>query len=115
MSWNANNRAHACLWLVETWHHGQRDAGFDEVGGWKTDFLIKAAAGESAAMRQGKVEAHAALLDEVFTSLYRATYEPGKTRTTALADLGTVLADSAKTAADLADVVDTCFRFRGEI
>lgn len=115
MSWNANNRAHACLWIVETWHHDQRNLGFDEVGAWKTEFVIKAAAGESADMRREKAETHAALLDDMFTSLYRAVYEAEMNQTAAVAAMQTVLANKDKTVADLADVVDECFRFRGEV
>ena len=115
MSWNANNRAHACLWIIETWHHDQRNLGFDEVGGWKTEFIIKAAAGESAAMRTQKAETHAVLLDDMFTSIYRAAYEAKVDQAAAVAAMQQVLEDKAKTMADLADVVDECFRFRGEI
>ena len=115
MSWIASNRAHACLWLVETWHHNRRDVGFDEVGSWKSDFIVKSAAGESAQQRADKVETHAALLDEMFTSLYRATYEPAKNKNAALSEMQTVLGDPANTMTELADIVDGCYLFRGEV
>jgi len=115
MSWNANNRAHACLWIFETWHHDQRDLGFDEVGNWKCNFIIKAAAGEGAVMRKEKANTHAMLLDDVFTSLYRATYEANKDQVTSIADMEAVLGDDTKTMSDLADVVDAAYRFRGEM
>jgi|SRR5882672_10936622 len=115
MSWNANNRAHACLWIFETWHHNQKDLGFDEVGSWKCDFIIKSAAGESAAMKREKANTHAVLLDDVFTSLYRAAYEANKDQASSIADMEAVLGDSTKTMSDLADVVDAAYRFRGEL
>lgn len=115
MSWNANNRAHACLWIFETWHHNQRDVGFDEVGSWNCDYIIKAAVGEGAAMRKEKADTHAVLLDDVFTSLYRAAYEANKDQASSIADMKGVLHDSKKTMSDLADVVDAAYRFRGEL
>lgn len=115
MSWNANNRAHACLWIFETWHHKKNNLGFDEVKDWTCDFIIKSAAGESAAIKKKKAETHAVLLDNAFTSLYRATYEASNNQDSSIAAMETVLSDSTKTMSDLADVVDTAYRFKGEL
>ena len=115
MSWSANNRAHACLWIAETWHHNQRDLGFDEVGNWKTDYIIKAVAGESANIRKEKANTHALMLDDVFTSFYRAVYENNKDQATAITDMEKVLQDDSKLMSDLAEAVDTAYRFRGEV
>lgn len=115
MSWNANNRAHACLWIFETWHHKQKDMGFDEVAKWSCDFIIKSATGDSAATKKKKANVHAVLLDDAFTSLYRASYETGKDQNSSIAAMENVLSDSTKTMSDLADIVDAEYKFRGEL
>lgn len=115
MTWNPNNRAHACLWLFEKWHHGHREEPFSLAGEWRTDFLIKAAAGESAELRQKKAETHAELLDDAFTSLFGARYEQGMTAERAIAGMLAVLADAAKRLKDLGPSVDEAYRFIGEL
>jgi hypothetical protein len=115
MSWNANNRAHACLWTFEIWHKKQRDAAFDEVGAWNTDFIIGFAAGGSAEMRSQNAETHAEMLDEAFTSLFRAGYEASSDRSAAITAMTGILNDAANTVAELADVVDEHYRFIGEV
>lgn len=114
-NWQPNNRAHACLWLFETWHHDRRGERFSEVGTWSTDFVIRSAAGESAAMRHDKVKTHAELLDGAFTSLFGAKYEDNVDRDAALAAMRAVLDDRGKTLADLGDPVDANYRFIGEV
>ncbi len=115
MSWNSNNRAHAALWTFEIWQKKMRDSGFDEVGEWKTDFIIGYAAGGSTDMRSQNALVHAELLDEAFTSLFRATYEANIDRDTAINSMLAVLSDSSKTMTDLADPVDSLYRFIGEV
>ena len=115
MSWNSNNRAHACLWLFEIWDKNKREAGFDEVGNWKSDFIIKSAVGDSSEMRQKKARTHAKKLDGAFISLYRAKYEPGQDGNSAINAMGAVLSNNASTMSDLADVVDAKYRFLGEV
>ncbi|MDH3228885.1 MAG: hypothetical protein OEN55_03730 [Alphaproteobacteria bacterium] len=114
-SWQNNNRAHACLWLFEMWHHDRRDAKFTPSGQWSTDFLIRSAAGESAAMRKGKAQTHVEMLDGAFINLYRAQYEDGVDRDTALAAMLAVLNDRDKKLEDLGEPVDANYRFLGEI
>lgn len=115
MSWNSNNRAHACLWTFEIWHKKQRDAGFDEVADWTTDYVIGFAAGGSNDLRAQNARAHAELLDEAFTSLFRAKYEDGSSSEQAIDAMLTVLEDNTKTVSDLADLVDEHYRFIGEV
>ena len=115
MSWNSNNRAHACLWTFEIWHTKQRDAGFDEVGIWSTDYLIGFAAGGTDDLRKQNARTHTELLDEAFTSLFRAKYEAGSSRDDAVVAMLAVLEDNTKTVSDLADLVDAHYRFIGEV
>ena len=122
MSWNKNNRAHACLYFFSGFagigdaeHHDQRDAQFTPTGEWDTDFLIKSAAGESPDTRAAKARAHAELLDGVFRSLYRARYEEGFDRDSAIQQMHGVLNDPARKLKDLADPVDAAYQFIGEI
>jgi len=115
MAWNSNNRAHACLWLFEIWDKNQRDAGFDEVGEWHTPFIIEFTVGGSPELKAVKARSHAEKLDGVFTALYRACYEQGADRTTAIEEMEAVLNDGSKIMADLADIVDANYKFLGEI
>lgn len=115
MSWSKNNRAHACLWFFEIWHHDQRDALFEPSGEWSTDFLIKAAPGESGEMRLAKCRSHAEMLDGAFTNLYRAKLESGVTTEDAIDRMVDVLNDKTKKLKDLGDPVDACYRFLGEV
>ncbi len=115
MSWNSNNRAHACLWTFETWHKKIRDAEFNEVGEWKTDYIIGFAPGGSSDMRRQNAQFHVELLDEAFINLFRASYEEGVDRDMAIEGMLAVLSDSSKTMSDLADPVDDFYRFIGEV
>lgn len=114
MSWNRNNRAHACLCFFEKWHHDKRDTLFTPAGEWSSNFLIKSAAGESSDVRSSKARAHAEMLDGVFTGLYRAQYEDGFDRDTAISQMQDVLGDESKKMKDLGDPVDAAYRFIGE-
>lgn len=115
MSWQKNNRAHACLSFFEAWHHDQKEVKFTPTGDWSTNFLIKSAAGETAAMRAGKAKTHAEMLDGVFTGLFRAKREAGVDRDAALGSMLAVLGDSGKKLKDLGDPVDASYRFIGEV
>jgi hypothetical protein len=116
MSWSANNKAHACLWQFETWHHNKKEESFTNTGNWQTDFIIKSAAGEPTEMRSSKATTHAELLNQVFTSLFKAKYETGyEEDDKAINAMEAVLKDSAKTMADLGVEVDKAYLFRGEV
>ncbi|HJR68994.1 MAG TPA: hypothetical protein VKA43_03065 [Gammaproteobacteria bacterium] len=115
MSWEKNNRAHACLCVFEKWHHKKRDVPFVATGEWTTDFLIKSAAGESAAMRSKKARAHAELLDGAFSGLYRAKYETNFDRDTAIEQMLAVLKNKTMKLKDLGDPVDQAYQFIGEL
>lgn len=97
------------------WHTKQRDAGFEEVGAWKTDFIIGFAAGGSVQMHRQNAQAHAELLDEAFINLFRASYEANSDSPTAIDAMVAILDDSSKTMSDLADPVDEHYRFIGEV
>jgi hypothetical protein len=115
MSWEKNNRAHACLCVFEKWHHNKRKVSFEATGEWTTDFLIKSAAGDSAAMRTSKARAHAELLDGAFSGLYRAKYSTGFNRAKAIEQMFAVLDDRALKLKDLGDPVDEAYQFIGEL
>ena len=68
MPGNTNNRAHACLWFFEIWHHNQRDVPFVPAVEWGTSFLIKSSAGESRQL-PGNAQPHAEMLAGAFISL----------------------------------------------
>lgn len=114
MTWNPAEPAHACLSFFEKWHHDHRSTLFTASGEWNTDFLIKSSANESQSMRDSKAAAHANLLDEVFTSLFRAQYENGVSKNAAIAEMETVLKDAAKKMKDMGDPVNAAYRFKGE-
>jgi hypothetical protein len=115
MSWEKNNKAHACLCIFEKWHHDKRDVPFVATGEWTTNFLIKSAAGDSAAMRRSKARAHAEMLDGVFSNLYRTKYETDVDRDTAVEEMFAVLIDKTKKLKDLGDPVDQAYQFIGEL
>ncbi len=114
MTWSANNRAHACLWVFETWDLGQRGTSFAEAGAWSTDILIRGAGG-SADTVQSKARAHAMKLDDVFRSLFGASFEPNVTSEIAITAMTQVLSDATKTLSDLGEPVDKHYRFLGEV
>jgi hypothetical protein len=113
-NWSNNNRAHASLWFFEVYHQGN-EVPFAKAGNWKTSYLIGVVPGDSSAMVNQKAKAHAVLLDEVFTKLYRATYEPGISQIDATDGMEVVLQDPGKLITDLAAVVDEKYKFIGEI
>jgi len=115
MAWNSNNRAHTSLWGFEIWDHAQEDVGFKEVGDWGANFIIKLAAGDGSQMRSDKARTHAEKLDGAFISMFRASYEQGENRTSAIIGMEKLLVDSDKTMSDLADVVDEKYKFLGEV
>ena len=115
MSWTSTNRAHACLSFFEKWHHEKRDVTFTAAGEWKTGFMIKSAAGESNDIRKDKAEAHAKMLDGVFTGLFGAVLENDMDSDVAVASMISILGDSSKRMKDLGDVVDSVYRFLGEV
>lgn len=115
MSWSNNNRAHTSLWFYEKWHLKQKTVPFKDAGDWNTGFLIKAAANDGVEMIENKATAHAQMLDDVFTSLYRASYENGVSRQNAIDNMTTVLKDPSKTMKDLAGPVDLSYKFLGEV
>ena len=112
--WSNNNRAHTSLWFFETYHHGDAK-GFEYAKTWTTGFLSGVVPGDGPEMIGQKSRAHAVLLDEVFTKLYRATYEPDVTQQAATSALETVLTDVDNSIVDLAKVVDDQYRFNGEV
>jgi hypothetical protein len=114
MAWNSNNRAHTSLWGFEIWDHDDEDAGFEEVGSWGTDYIVKSSPGDSAEMRAEKARTHAEKLDGAFVSLFRAGYEDGQDRGSATDSMTEILGDSNNTMSDLADVVDDKYKFLGE-
>ncbi len=114
MAWNSNNRAHACLWIFETWDLNERGTSFASAGAWSTEFLIRAAGG-GRDMTNSKARAHATKLDDVFRSLFGATYEADITSDRAIAAMTAILRDSTKTLGDLGDPVDDNYRFLGEV
>ncbi|WP_062060343.1 hypothetical protein [Cellvibrio sp. OA-2007] len=115
MSWNSNNTAHAALYSFEKWNHNVKRKNFETVGNWSTDFLIGFVAGDSATVRQEKVESHARKLDQVFTALFGAVYSNGFKRISAISSMESILNDQGKTLADLGDPVDEAYKFRGEL
>lgn len=114
MSWSNNNRAHTSLWFFEKWHLEQKSSPFNPSGEWSTGFLIKAAAGEGAQMTDNKARAHAQMLDDALTSLYRAKYEEGVSQQDAIDGMYAVLRDTEKQLKDLGDPVDEAYQFLGE-
>jgi hypothetical protein len=114
MAWSPNNKAHTCLSGFEIWHHKQKNISFQDSGEWSTNFLIKAALGESPQVRSKKVQAHAKLLDQVFRSLFGARPEAALTDRQVLEKMIAVLTDGSQTMKDLGDAVDAGFRFLGE-
>jgi hypothetical protein len=114
MSWSNNNRAHTSLWFFEKWHLGQESSPFHPSGEWSTRFLIKSASGESVEMTNNKALAHAQLVDDAMTSLYRAKYEEGISQQNAIDSIYAVLKDPEKLLKDLGDPVDEAYHFLGE-
>ena len=112
--WSNNNRAHTSLWFFESYHHGNA-TGFDHAKTWTCGYLTGVVAGDGPEMIASKARAHAVLLDEAFTKLYRATYEPGVTQQETTLAFETVLTDTEKTIVDLAKVVDDKLKFNGEV
>ena len=115
MSWNSNNRAHACLWLFEVWYCRQEDTPFSEAGSWKTEFLIRLGGGASGDFATNSAQAHASMVDQAMSKIFRAKYEASKTTSTSISAMTAVLADSSKTMADLGEIVDEQFRFGNEL
>ena len=115
MSWSKTNSAHACLFFFEKWYHDRRDTLFTPSGEWSTDFLIKSAAGESAATRSSKANAHAEMLDSVFSNWFKAEYETGFDKNKAIENIINVLDDSTKKMKDLGDPIDSAYRFFREL
>ncbi len=115
MSWSNNNRAHACLWFFEKWHLDRKTIPFVAAGNWQTSDLIKAATNDSVVIRENKARAHAQMLDDVFTSLYRAKYEEGISQDDAIESMFGVLNSKSKKMKDLGDPVDLSYKFLGEV
>lgn len=114
MSWSINNAAHLCLWHHESWIKNTPDQTFTDCGEWSTDYLIGSAIGESSNMRSKKARKHALMLNDVFINLNRASYERGIDPESAINEMQNILMDRQKTMKDLGDIVDGCFKFRGE-
>ena len=115
-SWDVNNIAHTNLWGFERWRLKNKTGSFKKDGeSWGVDYLIGIVAGESDDMSRNKAEAHAVLLDEVFTDFYHASYEAGVTREAAISTMLAILKDSDKKLKDLGGPVSDAYRFRGEI
>jgi len=115
MSWNSNNRAHACLWLFEVWYCRQEDTPFEDAGTWGTDFLIRLGGGASGDFSTNTAQAHASMVDEAMSKIFRAKYEESKSASSSIAAMTIVLADNSKTMADLGVIVDEQFRFGNEL
>lgn len=115
MSWSSSNIAHAALYSFEKWDHDVSGISFKNAGEWSTDYLIGFAAGGSAEERKNKVEAHARKLDQVFKALFHASYEDDVDRAKAISAMAEVLGEPRKTMADLGEVADSAYKFRGEL
>lgn len=108
--WNNNNRAHTTTWMTLRLLH-QGIGVFPGAGatGMKSLFFWNSAA--SAKMRGVQARSLAAQMDNIFRSIYGASYEAGKDSATAVADMVSVLLDGNKTVLELADTNDSNYQF----
>jgi hypothetical protein len=101
MSWNNENRVHACLWAFETWYCMQRGHDFDLVGQWKTSYVMRLGGGSSGEFSTHSAQAHAEKLDEFFTDVFHANYINSSNSNKAVTGMSGILADINKTVAEL--------------
>lgn len=111
--WTNNNLA-----CINTWAFlrvlKQLTAVFGEAGSLKMKELAYWNPAASPEARRTEALALAAQLDNLFTNGVGAKYEPGYTRTKAVANMADTLVDAAKTVCELSVTVDEAYRFTGE-
>lgn len=120
MSWSTNNKAHAASYLVAHYlchkrQPGLPEASFVEVGAWPNSRVIDHTTGESSEHISSKAGATAGMLDEFFTSFFGALPEPGKTRGQAISAMQSQLSKVDDPYGVIGDIVDSHYRFVGEI
>ena len=101
MSWDNENRVHACLWAFETWYCMQKGHDFDLVGECSTSYVVRLGGGSSGEFSTHSSEAHADKLDEFFADIFRAEYINGSNSQKAVAALTEILSDEDKKIKDL--------------
>lgn len=112
--WSKNNRAHACLWL------GLRmldelDTDFRSAGELLVrDLTGSNALGSDAAKRQ-HAQTLAIQLDNMFRMIFRAAYEDGIDRVSAVDALFAGLASADTPLPVLGAIADASYHFLGEV
>ena len=115
MKWSKNNRACKTLWsTLRILNEISRRQTFKTTGDLTVGDLTSSSLIASGNMGRLRAEALAAQLDNVFREIRGAAYEEGFKRGKALTAMTKVLADPARTVADLGNVVDDIYEFRGE-
>ena len=113
MAWSNNNLAHRRVWwalfLLE-----QSQRTFSNSGDVKMNQLAFWVPGESAAIRKGKARGQARVLNNMFSDLFFAEFEPNVTKTKAVNAMVQVLIQGSATMEKLADEVDAMYLFEGE-
>ena len=112
--WSKNNRAHACLWFALR-VLDELDTDFRSAG----ELLVRDLTGwnalDSEAARRRRAQTLAIHLDNMFRMIYRAVYEDGIDRVTAVDALFAGLTSGETPLPVLGAIADASYRFLGEV